>query len=190
MTEREAIDRIRAQDRAALEWVYEQQRTKFVHWFMGHRKLKAEDALPLYHDVFLDFEKNVRSGAFQYKGFALSSYLIEVGKNKLYEMGRAETRRQKTLEQIVEQLAHEQRATPAVVKENMWQRLERALQDIGEPCKTLLTLFYLEEKSYAEIVQLMPNYNSADAAKNQRRRCVLRMMELVSLTDDNPYDLI
>jgi RNA polymerase sigma factor (sigma-70 family) len=190
MTEREAIDRIREQDRAALKWVYEKQRTKFVHWFMGRHRKTAEDALQLYHDVFLDFEKNVHNGAFQYKGVALSTYLIGVGKNKLHEMNRENKRRQKAMDQIVEQMARDQQATPAAVKENMWQRLERALQDIGEPCKTLLTLFYLEEKSYAEIVQLMPNYNSADAAKNQRRRCVLRMMDLVSSTDDNPYDPI
>jgi RNA polymerase sigma factor (sigma-70 family) len=55
--------------------------------------------------------------------------------------------------------------------------MERALNSLGEPCKSLLESFYIEKKSMDEIASLF-GYTNADNAKNQKYKCLMRLKKL------------
>lgn len=55
--------------------------------------------------------------------------------------------------------------------------MDRALNSLGEPCKSLLESFYIEKKSMDEIAALF-GYTNADNAKNQKYKCLMRLKKL------------
>jgi RNA polymerase sigma factor (sigma-70 family) len=55
--------------------------------------------------------------------------------------------------------------------------MDRALNSLGEPCKSLIEAFYIEKKSMDQIA-LMFGYTNADNAKNQKYKCLIRLQKL------------
>jgi RNA polymerase sigma factor (sigma-70 family) len=55
--------------------------------------------------------------------------------------------------------------------------MDRALNSLGEPCKSLIEAFYIEKKSMDQIALLF-GYTNADNAKNQKYKCLMRLKKL------------
>ena len=55
--------------------------------------------------------------------------------------------------------------------------MERALNSLGEPCKSLLEAYYLQKKGMNEIAGIF-GYTNADNAKNQKYKCLMRLKKL------------
>lgn len=55
--------------------------------------------------------------------------------------------------------------------------MERALNSLGEPCKSLLEAYYLNKKGMNEIASMF-GYTNADNAKNQKYKCLMRLKKL------------
>lgn len=55
------------------------------------------------------------------------------------------------------------------------QRVNR----MSKQCNKILTLFYFEEKDYEEIMTLMPTFQSKDALKTAKYKCLKRLRESV-----------
>lgn len=65
---------------------------------------------------------------------------------------------------------HEQRSAEFHV-------MDKALNNLGEPCKTLLEAYYMQKKSMVEIAGSF-GYTNADNAKNQKYKCLMRLKKL------------
>ncbi|MGN6616897.1 MAG: RNA polymerase sigma factor [Ilyomonas sp.] len=55
--------------------------------------------------------------------------------------------------------------------------MDRALNSLGEPCKSLLESYYLQKKGMTEIASEF-GYTNADNAKNQKYKCLMRLKKL------------
>ena len=55
--------------------------------------------------------------------------------------------------------------------------MDRALNSLGEPCKSLLESYYLGKKGMNEIAAEF-GYTNADNAKNQKYKCLMRLKKL------------
>jgi RNA polymerase sigma factor (sigma-70 family) len=55
--------------------------------------------------------------------------------------------------------------------------LNASLQNLGEPCATILKYYYVENLSMQEISKRM-SYTNAENAKNQKYKCLVRLKKL------------
>ncbi|HMP88139.1 MAG TPA: sigma-70 family RNA polymerase sigma factor, partial [Lacibacter sp.] len=55
--------------------------------------------------------------------------------------------------------------------------MDKALQHLGEPCKSLLEAYYVQKKQMLEIAEHF-GYTNADNAKNQKYKCLMRLKKL------------
>jgi DNA-directed RNA polymerase specialized sigma24 family protein len=55
--------------------------------------------------------------------------------------------------------------------------MEKAMQNLGEPCRSLLEAYYMQKKSMVEIAGSF-GYTNADNAKNQKYKCLMRLKKL------------
>ncbi len=55
--------------------------------------------------------------------------------------------------------------------------MDRAMQNLGEPCKSLLESYYLQKRSMVEIAGDF-GYTNADNAKNQKYKCLMRLKKI------------
>jgi DNA-directed RNA polymerase specialized sigma24 family protein len=55
--------------------------------------------------------------------------------------------------------------------------MERSINSLGEPCKSLLDAFYIQKRSMQEISASF-GYTNADNAKTQKYKCLMRLKKL------------
>ena len=55
--------------------------------------------------------------------------------------------------------------------------MDRALNSLGEPCKSLLEGYYINKKGMQELAKDF-GYTNADNAKNQKYKCLMRLKKL------------
>ena len=55
--------------------------------------------------------------------------------------------------------------------------MERAMNSLGEPCKSLLEGYYLKKMGMQELATAF-GYTNADNAKNQKYKCLMRLKKL------------
>lgn len=56
------------------------------------------------------------------------------------------------------------------------------ISHMAKQCNKILTLYYYEEKDYDEILKLMPTFNSKDALKTAKYKCLKRLRDSVNGT--------
>jgi RNA polymerase sigma factor (sigma-70 family) len=62
-------------------------------------------------------------------------------------------------------------------KNEAFMMMEKAMMHIGEPCKSLLESYYIQDKNMQEIAENF-GYTNADNAKNQKYKCLMRLKKL------------
>lgn len=62
-------------------------------------------------------------------------------------------------------------------KEQKFERMSFALQELGEPCKTLIKDFYIKNLSMKEIQEKF-GYTNTDNAKTQKYKCLQRLKKI------------
>mgnify|MGYP003292752002 FL=1 len=55
--------------------------------------------------------------------------------------------------------------------------MERAINSLGEPCKSLLEAYYMQKRTMQDIAAGF-GYTNADNAKNQKYKCLMRLKKL------------
>ena len=62
-------------------------------------------------------------------------------------------------------------------RESHYNQLDAALDQIGEPCRSLLKAYYHHDKNMQEIASDF-GYTNPDNAKNQKYKCLARLRKL------------
>lgn len=62
-------------------------------------------------------------------------------------------------------------------KEAQFEQMKKALERLGDPCKSILLDFYVKGMSMQDITEKF-DYTNADNAKNQKYKCLQRLKKL------------
>ena len=63
------------------------------------------------------------------------------------------------------------------IKDRQFQDMELSLDQLGQPCKTLIDDYYIQNKSMQEIAEKF-GYTNADNAKTQKYKCLQRLKKI------------
>ena len=66
--------------------------------------------------------------------------------------------------------AHEQRNAE-------FEMMEKAISNLGEPCKSLLEAYYMQKQNM-QVIAANFGYTNADNAKNQKYKCLMRLKKI------------
>jgi RNA polymerase sigma factor (sigma-70 family) len=136
-----------------------------------------DEAKDIFQDAMMVLFHNLQNAEFNLS-CQLSTYIYSVSRNLwLTELKR---KNRNTIEiQDVEELISDEETNVDEAKEtlNLQQQLNKCLEELGEPCKNILTSYYIEQLSMQEIAKKM-GYTNAENAKNQKYKCLLRLKKL------------
>ncbi|WP_291914542.1 sigma-70 family RNA polymerase sigma factor [Chitinophaga sp. CB10] len=62
-------------------------------------------------------------------------------------------------------------------KDEQFRIMEKAMDSLGQPCKTILEDYYLHKLSMQEIAEKF-GYTSSENAKNQKYKCLMRLKKM------------
>ncbi len=174
MDERAIIVAIKQGDKVELEKVYKMHRTVFIKWICSKFRVTDDEGNDLYHQSILIFYENILAGKLTELKSSIRTYLMAVGKNKVYEMLRYQHRQSANPSEHLPDQTIEDETDQT---DEMITLSRKALRLLGDPCKTLLELYYYHKQSMQEIARQL-GYKNENTTKNQKYKCLLRLREL------------
>lgn len=170
------LDLIRTGDDEGLVMLYEANRRP-IHAFVARNSGSPDDAEDLLQEALIILWERVRTNRFEYQA-KLSTFIYATVKN-LWLRRLARLRRESPAE-IAESTGRIEAATAldVMVESEEARIVQEALDRLGEPCRTLLILFYWEEQTMEQIAVAL-NFANADTAKSKKYQCKKLLQKLL-----------
>jgi RNA polymerase sigma factor (sigma-70 family) len=173
--EQALLQGLQQNNRPAIETIYKQNYS-MVQTLILNNNGSPEDAKDIFQEALIVLYEKVKSGSFELN-CQIKTYLYSVCRRlwlkRLNQLQRFSPEVE-SIEEIVaveeEMEVHEQRNADFLL-------MEKAMQGLGEPCKSLLESYYLQKKTMLEIAGNF-GYTNADNAKNQKYKCLMRLKKL------------
>lgn len=184
MDKKATISAIKNQDERIVQSVYKNFKPKFENWLKGRYKIgNPEDCSEIYQRSFTVLYFNIKKGKLNDLEASLETYLFGIGKMVLKEWWRENNNQQANLTLEAEEgLEHVDLFTTLFeedrVDDGLRRRLLKALNTLGEPCQTILKLFYWERNSMEAIAQ-KTGYKNEQGAKKKKYLCLNKLKELM-----------
>ena len=167
------IEQLKRRDEATVKAVYLENKDGFLA-FAQKYNLPQDVINDVYQDAFVALIENAVKGKIDHLKVQLKTYLFAIGKYMIYSRMKTRTMPISDLEgwdeaHIIEEIDE---------KNDKLRLMERALKSLGEKCYHILNLYYYQEKSLDEILQLS-SYQSKDVLKSQKSRCIKQLREIM-----------
>ncbi len=175
-TEKVVLDNIRNGDKAQLEAIYKAHKQEFINWVSGKYSCSNEDAKDAFQFAIITLYENLRSNRITQLNSSIKTYLFAVGKHKILEQQKSSVR-------FTHKINEDFTGFEDLYKwdndlyEHALVVIERCLDKLGEPCRSLLQLYYYHDLSMEEITERM-SYKNRFTSKNLKYKCINRLRKL------------
>jgi len=180
-TEQQLLAALAAGDRTATEGIYKQHYHIINGWLIKNGG-SSSDAADIFQESMV-----VLFGKAQDEDFRLTcsvgTYLFAISKHLWYKKLQKQSRGPAYLDENIGTdendigVAYEDDINVHYEREAHYEQLNAALDQIGEPCRSLLKAFYHNDKSMQEIAADF-GYTNPDNAKTQKYKCLARLRKI------------
>jgi RNA polymerase sigma factor (sigma-70 family) len=178
MSEPVIIEEIKNGNKKELAGIYKAYRNEFVSWATGHFQCSREEARDIYQATIITFYDNIMRERLQQLNGSVKTYLFAIGKNKILELRRADKKFDLNIDvqqvDLVDEPDHE-----VQWNEKNLELVRRCLEKLGEPCRTMLELYYYHDTGLEALAEML-HYKNSDTVKNLKSRCLMRLRDLVT----------
>jgi RNA polymerase sigma factor (sigma-70 family) len=129
---------------------------------------RNEDAEDIYQEALIVFYKKAASEDFKLTS-SINTYLYSICRFMWKDQLKKQQKR--SFIDIEKEIINESEFILEIETEDHFKLAEKAISELGDRCKELLTLFYFNSKKMKEIAVKM-GYNSENTAKNQKYKCL------------------
>ena len=162
-------------DSKAVEALYKSHFSMIQH-FVTNNNGSFDDARDIFQEAMITLYEKVQLDNFGLT-CQIKTYLFSICKNlwlkRLQQMGKYSA----PLSSQEETISVEEDLDRFEKKDAAFAIMDRALNSLGEPCKSLLEGYYLNKKGMQELASQF-GYTNADNAKNQKYKCLMRLKKL------------
>lgn len=162
-------------DRRSIELIYKHH-FNMIQTLVINNSGSSDDARDIFQEALIVLYEKVRLGSFELN-CQLKTYLFSVCKRlwlkKLQQGSRfisTEIEMEPTLSVEEDMAEHEKRDAD-------YERMNKAILSLGEPCKSLLEAYYINKMNMQDIASQF-GYTNADNAKNQKYKCLMRLKKI------------
>ena len=162
-------------DSKAVETLYKSHFGMIQH-FVTNNNGSLDDARDVFQEAMITLYEKVQSDSFSLT-CQIKTYLFSICKHlwlkRLQQMGRYSA----PLSTEEESVSVETDMDDFAKKDAAFAIMDRALNSLGEPCKSLLEGYYLNKKDMQALAAEF-GYTNSDNAKNQKYKCLMRLKKL------------
>ena len=135
-----------------------------------------DDAKDIFQESVIVLYNKVKSGNFELSS-KLKTFLYSVSRRLWLKRLTHLSRKTSNIADFEEIIPVENDIEAHEERDIQLKKMEQALYQIGEPCKTILEDFYMNGRSMQEICERF-GYTNADNAKTQKYKCLQRLKKL------------
>ena len=170
------IEKIRNGDTTQLEIIYKSHKFEFISWLTNKFNCSEEEARDVYQFAVMTLYENIKSERLSELSSSIKTYLFAIGKHKILEEKKASVKFIPKLDAQIADLPEVGKWDDEMYEESL-QLVESCLEKLGEPCKSLLELYYYHSMSMEEIADRM-NYKNRFTSKNLKYKCINRLRKI------------
>lgn len=182
MDKKTTIELVKNQDERTIQQIYQTYKPKFISWLKGRYKVgNLEDCNEIYQRSFTVLFFNIKKGKLNDLNASIETYLFGIGKMVLREWWREQTSKldmDETENELTQIELFSDVFKPTEIDERLQLKLENGLKNLGEPCATIIKLFYWERNSMEAIAQKL-GYKNELGAKKKKYLCLNKLKELM-----------
>ena len=175
LDENELINGLGRNDRKSIEVLYEVNYPA-IQSFILNNNGTVDDAKDIFQESLIVLYEKVSAGNFELQS-KIKTYLYAVARRiwlkRLHQMHRFGN----IVENVDDLIPVEEDLEEQERKNEAFNQMDKALSQLGEPCKSLLEAFYIQKKPMFEIAENF-GYTNADNAKNQKYKCLIRLKKI------------
>lgn len=164
------------EERAAIQCLYAKVSGSIFKIGAAHG-LTPDDIEELICDCITLCLQKIKTGQFVFQGYHPATYTLEIAKNRAKNIRRS----------IYRHISVDLEAAENQVEETSFSSfadteiLTKMMDQLDESCRKLVQLKYLEGMRDKEIIdQKLTQYSTVDALKNNRARCMKKLVEIGS----------
>lgn len=172
------LRRLREGDDSPLRTIYRDCRTPFIRWIRQEFSCTEEDAIEFFQTAVVIFYDNVITGKLSELHGEVQGYLFSIGRNKAHEWLRHRRRQGHEATDLL--LAHLKEDHPDEDEQEFAHQLQTVkggLEQLGEPCRSVLEYFYYFQWTMQAISEKM-GYKNEDTVKTLKYKCLQRLQKL------------
>jgi RNA polymerase sigma factor (sigma-70 family) len=162
-------------DKKAIEVIY-RENYNMVQSLIINNSGSSDDAKDIFQEAMIVLYEKVRSGTFELNCL-IKTYVYSVSRRLWLKRLQQMNRYVPAMENLQDTVPVEEDVEENERIDSEFQAMEKAINSLGEPCKSLLEAYYLEKKSMQEIA-LFFGYTNAENAKNQKYKCLVRLKKI------------
>lgn len=173
--ERVLLEGLAASDKKAVETIY-RENYNMIQALIINNNGSSDDAKDIFQEAMIVLYEKVRSGTIELN-CQIKTFVYSVARRlwlkRLQQQNRysAPGDSMETLVAVEEDLEeHEQRDVE-------FEMMDKAINSLGEPCKSLLEAYYLQKQNM-QVIAASFGYTNADNAKNQKYKCLMRLKKI------------
>jgi len=174
----------------ALKAVYSDYRAPFINWLRSKYRIGTDDAKDIFQHAVIIMYENVSLGKVNSLDTSIKSYLFGIGINLAREHLRYDIRYGSGLSpRLVTHVVDTSEIEDKQSLESDLMHMHDSLNKLGDPCKSLLQLFYFKKMSLASITLLL-GYKNAETTKTKKFKCLSRLKKLFKSEYDPQKDYL
>ena len=155
----------------------------FAGWIRKSFSFNEDDIAELFQAAVITFHDNVRTGKLIKLDSSIKTYLFGIGRNKAFTLMKYKEKNQPF---DSKNFALEEEGTFTSDfdsdDQNPVDIVASLLKNLGEPCYSLLKMFYWEKLSWDNIMKNL-GYKTAASARNMKYKCLKSIRNEISLQD-------
>lgn len=184
MDDGQIITQLKKRDRNALKGIYMEYRTAFFK-FASRYNAGAHLLEDIFQDALIVVYENAQKGKLDHLKGSLKTYLFSTGKFMLFKHFRDNKKEVFTDEASLFDQQDQSTMEEVRQTDDMSTRqkmLILSFKKLGDKCREILELFYLNGLSLDEIT-MVQGYDNKNVAKSQKSRCLKTLKELIRKKD-------
>ena len=177
------LQKIKNGEEQPLVELYRELKPAFVHWMYTRYSIPSAMAEEIFQLVMITFYENAVGNKLNELHSSLKTYLFAIGKNKALEFLRKQQKVTFMEDITVYHDLPEDKSEEElqIQKELSIQKVAKAMEQLKEGCRKVISMFYYQKHSMRDIMEAM-GYQSEAVARNQRYRCVAKLKSLLQVS--------
>jgi RNA polymerase sigma factor (sigma-70 family) len=176
LSEEDFIDGIRQDNRPIMNRLYKIHFPMVLH-FVNSNNGTEEEAKDIYQEAFIVLYENLQKPDFKLN-CKIKTYIYSVCRRLWLKNLYRKSKFLGKIDDFEEFILFEEEPSEQF-DEFAFDKMEDALLRLGEPCRTILEDYYMNQMNMTQIAEKM-NYTNADNAKTQKYKCLNRLKKLMN----------
>ncbi len=174
-TDRELVAGILNDSEAALNNLYTGHFPMVLQFILNNNG-DEDDAKDVYQECIIILYNKIKTGEFELTS-KLKTYIYSVSRRIWLKKLAQHSKKSNSIAEFEDIVAVEIDVEMHEAKDLQFEKMGSALSNLGEPCKTIIQDFYINNLSMQDISDKF-GYTNTDNAKTQKYKCLQRLKKL------------